>query len=170
MKYTGDLIQNISKNLHWTQWGKDKLKEEISKLDGRDVRVEGGGGRLRGLRGESIQNALCALLKEIVFFLSFFCTADTGGFLSLGISKPSAQSKALASLLLLGKCVVELLSSIKEVLTFKTFTERRAFASCPNLVRLYPADTYLWKNKSCPCLLLGCQKNDEKNTLGAFIK
>lgn len=43
------------------------------------------------------------------FFKEGICTADTGGFLSLGIWKPSAQSKALASLLLLGKCVVELL-------------------------------------------------------------
>lgn len=68
--------------------GKDKLKGEISKLDGRDVGVEGGGGRFGGVRGESIQNALCALLKKIVFFFFFkegICTADTGGFLSLGI-------------------------------------------------------------------------------------
>lgn len=75
------------------------------------LRVEGG--RFGGVRGESIQNALCALLKRKLFSFFFFkeriCFADTGGFLSLGICKPSAQSKALASLLLLGKCVVELL-------------------------------------------------------------
>lgn len=67
--------------------GKDKLKEEISMFNGGDVGVEGEGGRFGGVRGESIQNALCALLKKIVFF--FFkegiCTADTGGFLSIGI-------------------------------------------------------------------------------------
>lgn len=153
--------------------GKDKLKEEISNLDGRDVRVEGGGGRFRGVRGEFIQMHCVHFSKKLFSFLFIFkeeiCTAEIGGFLSFGICKPSAQSKALASFLLLGKCVVELLSSIKEVLTFKMFPERRAFASCPNLVRLYQADTYLWKNKGCPCLLLGCLKNDE-NTLGPFIK
>lgn len=48
--------------------GKDKLKGEISMFNGGDVGVEGGGGRFGGVRGESIQNALCALLKKIVFF------------------------------------------------------------------------------------------------------
>lgn len=56
----------------------------------------------------------------------------------LGICKHPAHSRALASLLL-GDCAVELLSNIKEVLTFKRFVQRRASRS--DLFRLHQADT-----------------------------
>lgn len=68
--------------------GKDKLKGEISKLDGRDVglRVEGEDSEELGV---NLFKMHCVHFSKKLFSFFFFkegiCTADTGGFLSLGI-------------------------------------------------------------------------------------